>query len=882
MRLIRVPLIVIVIVVCGRAINADAYTVTNLYSFAGPFTNPPDGAGPQAGLATGFDGNFYGTTHTGGATNEGTVFRISPGGIYMSLYSFGVSPKDGVAPNALTQGRDTNFYGTAYEGGENDDGSVFRISPGGSYTNLYSFAGYPDDGANPRGGLVQGYDGNFYGTAEFGGTNLYGTVFRISPDGRETNLHSFAGFPDDGGLPLGGLVQGSDTNFYGTTFNGGISNVGTVFRINPDGTYTNLYSFGSFPDDGQYPQARLVQGSDGSFYGTTGSGGTTSNGTVFRISASGSYMNLYSFAGPFASPSDGAMPDAGLVEGSDTNFYGTTSYGGTHGYGTVFRISPSGSETNLHSFAGPSATPPDGQYPQAGLVQGSDTNFYGTTDNGGSSGYGTIFGISLGSASAAQGSLTVTISPPGAVRAGAQWQVEGGAFQKSGATVPNLSVGNHTVSFKTISGWNSPGSQTVFVSANSTAATSGIYVAVPPSGTLKVTITPAAAITVGAQWQVDGGTLLNSGATVANLSLGNHTVSFNTVNGWKTPANQTVSIKAKLVTKATGTYTFLAKGIYNGLFMRAEATEESSGMLSGLDVTASGTYTGKLLIGGSSNAINGSFNDSAQASNYVQRAAKHGGPLTLEMTLNWNYSPPTITGTVSGTNGSPWVANLTAELAAHGSSSAEYTALVLPGGTPPGYGCILITNHAGAVTLICALADGTSFSQQVPVAVSGDLPLYGNLYSSTGLLIGWIGLESGSPTGNLIWIKEASRSSAVYTNGFTNPVVLQGSPWTNPLPHTAAIDLPSGKLDISGGSLLSALSFKVAVSTNNALVKLPGSPTNSLTGSINPKTGLLVISFGNGSGKAMTVGTGVVLQNATNAAGFFLEKTNTGTILLQP
>jgi hypothetical protein len=134
----------------------------------------------------------------------------------------------------------------------------------------------------------------------------------------------------------------------------------------------------------------------------------------------------------------------------------------------------------------------------------------------------------------------------------------------------------------------------------------------------------------------------------------------------------------------------------------------------------------------------------------------------------------------------------------------------------------------------------------------------------------------------LVWIKEASRSSALYTNGFTNLVVVQGSPWTNPSPHTAAIDLPSGHLDISGGSLVSALSFNVAVSNNDALVKLPGSPTNSLTGSINSKTGLLTISFGNGAGKAKTAGKGVVFQNATNGAGFFLGKTNAGSIRLTP
>jgi len=398
---------------------------------------------------------------------------------------------------------------------------------------------------------------------------------------------------------------------------------------------------------------------------------------------------------------------------------------------------------------------------------------------------------------------------------------------------------------------------------------------------LQLTLGPAAAITAGAEWQVDGGTWQNSGAMVGNLSVGIHTLGFKTISGWTSPANQTVAIKAKSVAKAKGTYSFSAQGIYNGLFMQADATEETAGMLSGLDVTASGIYTGKLLIDGSTHAINGGFNVFGQASNYIARTAEQGGPLTLEMTLHWNDSPPNISGTVSGSNGA-WMANLTNELALKGSSSAEYTAWVLPDGTPPGYGYMLITNHEGAFTLSVTLADGTSFSQTVPLSGAGDLPVYGNLYGGTGLLLGWIGLENGSLSGNLTWIKPALRSTALYANGFTNLISMQGSPWTNPLPHTAAIDLYSGQLDFSGGNLRSNLSFNVSVSNNDALVKVAGSLTNSLTGSINPKTGLLTVTFGNGTGRATTAAKGAVLQNVTNAAGFFLGKTNAGSIILQP
>ena len=458
--------------------------------------------------------------------------------------------------------------------------------------------------------------------------------------------------------------------------------------------------------------------------------------------------------------------------------------------------------------------------------------------------------------------------------------MDGGKLESSGVTVSNLALGNHTISFNTLSGWRSPANQSIAVSNKTTATVSGTYVGI---GSLQVTLSPAAAISGGAQWQVDFGAWQHSGTTVTNLLATNHTVSFKGIDYWGAPANQTIMIKANSVAKVTGTYTFGAQGIYNGLFAQGNTNVVSSGMLRGLTVAASGTYSGQLLMGDTTNAISGSFNDSGETTNHIPRVAKQGGPLNLAMQVNWNNSPLTLGGTVSGTNGGAWEANLTAELAAKVSASAEYTALLLPEGTPPGYGYLLLTNHAGAVVLNGALADGTPFSQAVPVSGTGDLPVYGNLYGSTGLLMGWIGLESGAPAGNLAWIKESSHFNALYTNGFTNLVVgLQGSRWTNPLPHMAAIDLPAGRLNISGGGLLTPLMFNVAVSNNNVVVKLAGSPTNSLMGTNNPKTGLLTITFGNGAGKATTAGTGAVLQNATIAGGFFLGKTNAGSIILQP
>jgi uncharacterized repeat protein (TIGR03803 family) len=389
---IRLLITFFLLVLIGVAFNASAQVVTNLHLFG---STPNDGYHPMAGLVQGSDGSFYGTTQTGGTGNRinGTVFRISSNGIYTNLHFFAGSPTDGGVPYGwLVQGSDGNFYGTTAFGGSHNSGTVFRISSSGSYTSLYSFGNQPNDGAYSYAGLVQGSDGNFYGTTGRGGlsTNCYagcGTVFQISLSGAYTNLYSFVG-PLDGEWPGGGVVQGSDGNLYGTTALGGTYDSGTVFRISYSGACTNLYSFASQPNDGANPVAVLVQGSDGYFYGTTQNGGTNGSygGTVFRISPSGSYTNLYSF--------NHGNPVAALVQGSDGNFYGTTQNDGKWYGGTVFRISPSGNYSNLHSFGNPQLFF-DAEYPEAPLMQGSDGSFYGTTTYGDQWDEGTVFKLTI-------------------------------------------------------------------------------------------------------------------------------------------------------------------------------------------------------------------------------------------------------------------------------------------------------------------------------------------------------------------------------------------------------------------------------------------------------------------------------------------------------
>jgi uncharacterized repeat protein (TIGR03803 family) len=410
--------------------------LTSLYSFPGGY----DGSYPQAVLAQGNGGNFYGTT-SGllpgyGPYGNGSVFKISADGAYTNLYSF-TGGNDGENPTAgLLQGSDGNFYGTTEAGGStNDAGTVFKISTNGLETVLYSFSG-GIDGAVPN-GLVQGGDGNFYGTTEGGGTNDAGTVFKFSTNGALTSLYSFTG-TTDGAIPYAGLAQGSDGSFYGTTWQGGINNWGTVFKISPAGALTTLYSF-SDDNDGANPYAGLVQGSDGNFYGTTEGGGTNYAGTVFKISSNGALTSLYSFPTGFTlhhGPYYIAHPATGLVQGSDGNFYGTTYRGGTAksspisgtpGVGTVFQISTNGVFTSLYLFQ-----VYDGEYPRAGLVQGGDGRFYGTTSQGGGSGYGTVFRMTIVPEFQAVTLASSTLSLTWSTEAGGTYQLQYSSDLNSG------------------------------------------------------------------------------------------------------------------------------------------------------------------------------------------------------------------------------------------------------------------------------------------------------------------------------------------------------------------------------------------------------------------------------------------------------------------
>ena len=392
----------------AAAIGSPAQTFTRLYSFCSQ-TGCTDGSQPLSGLVQATDGNFYGTNLNAGSYLDGTVFKITPDGMLTTLYSLCAKTgcADGNGPiGALTHGTDANLYGTTCCGGTSRYGVVFKITTGGALTTLYSFCSKTgcSDGSVPQGALLEGNNGNLYGTTSVGGANGSGTVFKVSPAGTLTTLYTFCsqtGCPD-GANPYTGLVQATDGNFYGTTCLGGAKNGGTVFKITPGGTLTTLYSFCSQTGctDGSYPYSGLIQATDGSFYGTTEYNGASGHGTVFKITAAGKLTTLHSFNG-----TDGANPDVRVMQGSDGNFYGTTRVGGANNAGTVFEITPGGTLTTLYSFCSQSGCT-DGSLPQGALLEGTDGNLYGTTTYGGAyttgctqwtkNGCGTVFRLSVG------------------------------------------------------------------------------------------------------------------------------------------------------------------------------------------------------------------------------------------------------------------------------------------------------------------------------------------------------------------------------------------------------------------------------------------------------------------------------------------------------
>lgn len=572
------------------------------------------------------------------------------------------------------------------------------------------------------------------------------------------------------------------------------------------------------------------------------------------------------------------------------------------------------------------------------------------------------------------GSLQVTILPAAAVTAGAEWQVDGGTPQASGVTVTNLPVGSHTVSFLPAVGFVAPAAENVVIAGGETTVTNGTY-ALPP-GSVRVLLSPTAIIADGGEWQIDGGPFQPSGALVTNLAVGSHTLAFAAISGWITPSNQIIDIFSQSLTIADGLYIpssppasglilltngagviqhaafppkllisnkytvramplagnlfenwtggtnppyevvstnanypfvmqsnlvleanfvtnlFLAaEGAYAGLFAPTNTprTQANSGAFN-FTLTTTGSFTGKLEVGGQSAALSGKFNADGTAT--VTSSPHSLGPVTTSMQLD----PPdqAVIGTVSNNN---FVADLTGYQNVFGTRNkatayeGQYT-LVIPGTTNPaagpsgnGYGSVTV-KPTGAVTFSGSLADGTTVSQSGIVSSGGFWPLYISLYNGSGSVWAWNLFTNGTLSTNLAvsWINGGnSVKTAALRSGFTNEAAtLIGSAY-NP----AAVPLTgftSADVILAGGGLLRTITNGITISSHdiialtNALLE-----SNKLRLTITKATGIISGTLANPTNQHLTIKiNGIILQDNTNAAGYFLENGQSGAFSITP
>jgi uncharacterized repeat protein (TIGR03803 family) len=458
----------------GAAPTTMAQTFSVVYNFGSAAGDP--GQGFYSGIiAQGQDGNLYSATSAGGAYGYAATFNLTPAGIITPLYSF-ADNGDGAYPyGGLTLGTDGLFYGTTYGGGFANPryGTVFKMTSSGGFTTLYTFTD-GSDGALPIAPPVEGIDGNFYGTTcnrcNGGVATGFGTIYKISPTGTFTVLHQFNG--NDGVELNDPLVLGVDGNFYGTTTYGGPNGYGNVFRITPSGSLTVLYNLDNIQGDGEIPIGRLVQGSDGNFYGTTVDGGPSGYGVVFKITPAGNFTVLYNMNGT----TDGSAPYAGLVQATDGNFYGANANGGTpstncpNGCGTIFKITPGGFFSVLYNF-----DLTTGQLPYSTLFQHTNGLIYGMTQLGGTGNAGpycsagicgVVYSLNIGAAPF----VTFVAS---AAKVGGTAEILGQGF--TGTT--GVSFNGTAASFTVVS-------DTYITATVPTGATTGSVTVTTPGGTL--------------------------------------------------------------------------------------------------------------------------------------------------------------------------------------------------------------------------------------------------------------------------------------------------------------------------------------------------------------------------------------------------------------
>jgi len=429
----------------AAASAGQAQTYTDIHDFDGR----NNGCCPDrpALLAQGRDGNLYGTA-LGGVNGDGIVFKITPAGSLSVVYPF-TGGDDGFSPRSgLTLGTDGNFYGTTRFGGKGTSatGTIFKVTPGGTLTTLYTFTG-GIDGGRPWGPPVQGTDGNFYGTTEFA------TAYKITPSGAFTPLGAIPG------QSFSPVIQAADGNLYGTTVDGGAIGAGTVFKISLAGKITIFRSFDGTHGSGPY--GPVFQGNDRNFYGATSGGGTKNRGVVFKMSPTGAITVLHSFDP--TDTADGNDPMAGTVVATDGNVYGDTQLGNTtSSQGVFFKTNSTGTSYSvLHTFDGTT-----GGAPQATPMQHTNGKIYGLTPLGGSTGNGVVYTEDLGLAPSVK--LVSTLG-----KVGKTIGILGSGF-----------TGTTAVKFNGVSATFAVVLNTYLTATVPTAATSGFVQVTTPGGTL--------------------------------------------------------------------------------------------------------------------------------------------------------------------------------------------------------------------------------------------------------------------------------------------------------------------------------------------------------------------------------------------------------------
>jgi len=358
-------------------------TTGGVFQIVWSFRGDEGGASPIDGVVVGHDGALYGTTSEGGSALGGIIFRVTTGGVFSNLHAFQSHP-EGYYPWAeLMRSADGYLYGTTVYGGTNGNGSIFRISTSGQYTQIWSFAG-DVYGSQPQGVLVEGPDRALYGTCSFGGADNQGLVYRLTTNRVFTILYSFTGGASSGGRPYGGLTPPTaDGTMLGTTSLGGSNNYGTIYRIHTSGAFTSLWSFTFYGNDGGYPYTGLIRSTNGLYYGVTLRGTTNWSGALFRLNASGNVTSLWRLVGS----RDGYDPYARLYLSTNGLMYGVCLLGGTNGVGTAYRWSESTGLNVVWHFQ----PAPAGRSPLISLTKARDGAWYGVTEFGGAHNLGNVF-----------------------------------------------------------------------------------------------------------------------------------------------------------------------------------------------------------------------------------------------------------------------------------------------------------------------------------------------------------------------------------------------------------------------------------------------------------------------------------------------------------